>query len=202
MSTNTISILEGNTFVVSDRRGDIEGSPTDTQGFFADDTRFLSRWVLTTNGIRPQVLSTDDVQYFEAKFFLAPSSGTIYVDVDMSVMRKRVVGRGFREEIVVENHSALPKEIDLKIEAGADFADLFEVKDQLKKKGEYYRRVEEDTLGARVPAATRTCARRASRRPAPGSTTRACATRSPSSRTSSGPRRSTSRSWARSSSPA
>ena len=96
MSTNTISILEGNTFVVSDRRGDIEGSPTDTQGFFTDDTRFLSRWVLTANGIRPSVLSTDDVQYFEAKFFLAPSSGTIYVDVDMSIMRKRVVGRGFR----------------------------------------------------------------------------------------------------------
>ncbi len=146
MSTNTISILEGNTFVVSDRRGDIEGSPTDTQGFFADDTRFLSRWVLTANGIRPSVLSTDDVQYFEAKFFLAPSSGTIYVDVDMSIMRKRVVGRGFREEIIVENHSALPKEVDLKIEAGADFADLFEVKDQLKKKGEYFRRVDGETL--------------------------------------------------------
>jgi glycogen debranching enzyme len=146
MSTNTISILEGNTFVVSDRRGDIEGSPTDTQGFFTDDTRFLSRWVLTANGIRPSVLSTDDVQYFEAKFFLAPSSGTIYVDVDMSIMRKRVVGRGFREEIVVENHSAFPKEIDVKIEAAADFADLFEVKDQLKKKGEYYRRVDGDTL--------------------------------------------------------
>ena len=92
------------------------------------------------------MLSTDDVQYFEAKFFLAPSSGTIYVDVDMSIMRKRVVGRGFREEIVVENHSSLPKEMDLKIEAAADFADLFEVKDQLKKKGEYYRRVEDDTL--------------------------------------------------------
>ncbi len=146
MSTNTISILEGNTFVVSDRRGDIEGSPTDTQGFFADDTRFLSRWVLTANGIRPSVLSTDDVQYFEAKFFLAPSSGTIYVDVDMSIMRKRVVGRGFVEEIIVENHSAFPKEMDLKIEAASDFADLFEVKDQLKKKGEYYRRVEDDTL--------------------------------------------------------
>ncbi len=146
MSTNTISILEGNTFVVSDRRGDIEGSPTDTQGLFADDTRFLSRWVLTANGIRPQVLSTDDVQYFEAKFFLAPTSGTIYVDVDMSIMRKRVVGRGFHEEVLVENHSAFPKEIDLKIEAATDFADLFEVKDALKKKGEYYRRIDGDTL--------------------------------------------------------
>ena len=84
MSTQTVAILEGSTFVVSDRRGDIEASPTDTMGLFADDTRFLSRWVFTINGVRPSVLSTDDVQYFEAKFFLAPTSGTIYVDVDMS----------------------------------------------------------------------------------------------------------------------
>jgi glycogen debranching enzyme len=142
MTTGTVAILEGSTFVVSDRRGDIESLPTDTMGLFADDTRFLSHWVLTANGVRPSVLSTDDVQYYEAKFFLAPTSGTIYVDVDMSIMRRRVVGRGFHEELVVQNHSALPKEVDLRIAAGADFADLFEVKDALKKKGEYSRRTD------------------------------------------------------------
>jgi glycogen debranching enzyme len=146
MGTATVAILEGSTFVVSDRRGDVEASPTDTMGLFADDTRFLSHWVLTANGARPSVLSTDDVQYFEAKFFLAPTTGTIYVDGDMSLMRRRVVGRGFREEITVENHSGLPKDVDLRIAADADFADLFEVKDALKKKGEYSRHVEGDRL--------------------------------------------------------
>jgi glycogen debranching enzyme len=146
MSTQTVAILEGSTFVVSDRRGDIEASPTDTMGLFADDTRFLSHWVLTVNGVRPSILSTDDVQYFEAKFFLAPSSGTIYVDVDMSVMRRRTVGRGFKEEILVENHSASPKELDIRIEASTDFADLFEVKDALQKKGDYYRSVDGSSL--------------------------------------------------------
>jgi glycogen debranching enzyme len=167
MSTGTVAILEGSTFVVSDRRGDIEATPTDTTGLFADDTRFLSRWVLTANGIRPQVLSTDDVQYFEAKFFLAPSSGTIYVDVDMSIMRRRVVGRGFREEIFVENHSAFPKDVDIRIEAGADFADLFEVKDALKKKGTYARRVEGNRL---VLEYERDTYRRATHVIAPGAT--------------------------------
>lgn len=104
MSTANVAILEGNAFVVSDRRGDVEGSPTDTQGLFVDDTRFLSRWVLTVNGIRPTVLSTDDVEYFEAQFFLAPTSGTIYVDADLSVMRKRSVARGFQEIVTVSNH--------------------------------------------------------------------------------------------------
>ena len=47
MSSNTISILEGNTFVVSDPRGDIDASPTEPTGLFSFDTRFLSTWRLT-----------------------------------------------------------------------------------------------------------------------------------------------------------
>jgi glycogen debranching enzyme len=146
MSTSTIAILEGNAFVVSDRRGDIEGSPVDTQGLFVDDTRFLSRWVLTVHGVRPTILSTDDVEYFEAQFFLAPTSGTIYVDADVSLRRRRTIGRGFHEEVLVANHTTKPVEIDLEFEAAADFADLFEVKDALKKKGEYYRHIDDDRL--------------------------------------------------------
>jgi hypothetical protein len=40
----TVSILEGNTFVVSDRRGDIDASPDEPHGLFNRDTRYLSRW--------------------------------------------------------------------------------------------------------------------------------------------------------------
>lgn len=145
-ATNTIAILEGSTFIVSDRRGDIEGSSTDTQGLFAADTRFLSRWVMTVNGARPAALSTDDVEYFEAQFFLTPGSGTIYVDSDLSIFRRRMVEEGFQEEIDIRNHSAKPVTLDVRIEADADFADLFEVKDALKKKGEHYRRVQDGRL--------------------------------------------------------
>ena len=45
MTTENLSILDGNTFVVTDRRGDIDASPTAPQGLFQDDTRFLSQWV-------------------------------------------------------------------------------------------------------------------------------------------------------------
>lgn len=146
MKSSNVAILEGNTFVVSDRRGDVEGASTETQGLFVDDTRFLSKWVLTINGERPSVLSTDDVEYFEAQFFLAPSTGTVYVDSALSLMRKRTVGRGFSERIVLENHSVTPVDLELRIEAEADFADLFEVKDALNKKGTSYRRIEEGRL--------------------------------------------------------
>ena len=50
MSAALVQILDGNTFVVSDDRGDIEASLTDPTGLFSYDTRFLSKWVLTING--------------------------------------------------------------------------------------------------------------------------------------------------------
>jgi glycogen debranching enzyme len=132
----TLSILDGSTFVVSDRNGDIDARPDEPHGLFADDTRFLSRWMLTVNGIRPQLLSTDDVDYFRAQFFLVPPTGTIYRNPEVSVMRERSCGDGFHEDLLVFNHGQEPIELELRLAADADFADLFEVKDALAKKGE------------------------------------------------------------------
>jgi glycogen debranching enzyme len=142
----TISILEGNTFAVSDLGGDIDASPTETKGLFAWDTRYLSRWLLTLDGKTPNVLSTDDLAYFSAQFFLVPGTGTVYVDADLSIIRTREVGDGFHESLRILNHKAEPVDVDVRIAAAADFADLFEVKDALAKKGERYTRVERDRL--------------------------------------------------------
>jgi glycogen debranching enzyme len=147
MSDESVKILEGNTFVVSDSRGDIEASPTDPTGLFSYDTRFLSRWVLTVNGERMNPLSVDDLQYFETRFFLVPGTGTVYIDAKMSVIRQRaVVGNGFHEELTILNHADKPVDLSVRLEAGCDFADLFEVKDALEKKGKYSARVKGDTL--------------------------------------------------------
>jgi len=137
MSEGLVQILDGNTFVVSDMDGDIEASATDPTGLFAFDTRFLSRWVLTVNGGRLTALSTDDLQYFETRFFLVPGTGTVYVDAKTTVIRQRAVANGFREHLTVLNHDARPVELTIRIDAAADFADLFEVKDALEKKGSY-----------------------------------------------------------------
>ena len=64
MVATLVRILDGNTFVVSDERGDIEASKTDPTGLFSYDMRFLSTWVLTINDLRLNALSTDDLQYF------------------------------------------------------------------------------------------------------------------------------------------
>jgi glycogen debranching enzyme len=141
-----VSILDGNAFLVSDRRGDVEATPTDTSGLFLNDTRFLSQWVLTIDGIRPTTLSIDDLAYYRVQIFQAHTTGTIYVNSHLSCIRQRSMGEGFREEITLWNHGRDPMDLEMKLEAGADFADLFEVKDKLTKKGQLYSRVEGKTL--------------------------------------------------------
>ena len=97
--------------------------------------------MLTVDGARPNVLSTDETQYFAAQFFLAlPGRNTV------SIIRNRVIGDGIHEDVTVLNHDVAPLELTLRLEAASDFADLFEVKDALAKKGEHYSRAEDDIL--------------------------------------------------------
>ena len=120
-----LTILEGSTFCVSDERGDIT-SPT--MGLFADDTRFLSRWVLTVNGAPPLLLSSGKVDYYSATFFLRnPLAGDLGYD-EISIKRDRFVGDGMEEHIVVQNHAARPVQFELALDVASDFADIFAVK--------------------------------------------------------------------------
>ena len=146
MAKDTISILDGSTFLVSNLRGDIDASPDQAHGFFFRDTRFLSRWTLKANGSPLDVLSTDENQYFTAQFFLVPPTGTVDENPTVSIIRKRSIGDGFHEDVTVINHCADPLEVELRLEAHADFADLFEVKDALAKKGKTSALIERDTL--------------------------------------------------------
>jgi glycogen debranching enzyme len=146
MSDVLVRILDGNTFVVSDTRGDVESSATDPTGLFSFDTRFLSTWVLTVDGRRLDALSIDDLHYFESRFFLVPGTGTVYIDANLSIIRQRVVCDGFCEDLTILNHDEKPVDITVRLDAACDFADLFEVKDALTKKGTYYTRVDQGRL--------------------------------------------------------
>ena len=132
--------------MVSDDRGDIEASATDPTGLFSFDTRHLSRWILTLDDQRLTALSTDDLQYFESRFFLVPGTGTVYIDAKQTVIRRRRVADGFHEELTVLNHSDEPIDVKVGIEAASDFADLFEVKDALAKKGSYSTEIDDGSL--------------------------------------------------------
>ena len=138
MGDNNIRILDGSTFLVSNRNGDITAKPDEPEGLFFKDTRHLSKWLLTVNGLTLDVLSTDTIEYFYAQHFCVPPTGTIYQNPTLSIVRRRCVGQGFVEDLTVINHSAEKQKVKLRLRFAADFFDLFEVKDALKKKGKYY----------------------------------------------------------------
>jgi glycogen debranching enzyme len=125
----TSSIFDGSTFVTSNRLGDIDSGQAGPYGFFSDDTRYLSLWVLTLGGEPLDSLTVAEVEYFAVEFFLTPPARSIYNNPYLSVIRRRLVRGTWVEELLVVNHLGRPTEVDLRIDADTDFADLFEVKD-------------------------------------------------------------------------
>jgi glycogen debranching enzyme/putative sterol carrier protein len=101
---------------------------------------------MTVDGQHPAVLSTDDVRYYCSQFFLAPSTGTTYVDSPLSVVRRRWIDGVVKEQVAIVNHTPDARTVHLHIDVDADFADLFEIKDALEKKGQLYSRVEDSTI--------------------------------------------------------
>jgi glycogen debranching enzyme len=121
-----LTILEGSTFCLCDEIGDLDGT---TSGFFADDTRFLSRLELRINGKRPLLLSSGKVEYYSAAFFLRnPLAGDLTQDV-LSIARERFVGEGMQDQLSVRNEGFVPVRFELELEVGTDFADIISVKE-------------------------------------------------------------------------
>ena len=120
-----LTILEGSTFCLSDDLGDMSG---ETSGFFAWDTRFLSRLVLRVDGARPLPLSAGRLQHFAAAFYLRNPPLDGLPGDSLSIARRRFVGTGLQERIAVRNESMYRLEFELSLELGADFADIISVK--------------------------------------------------------------------------
>jgi glycogen debranching enzyme len=120
-----LTILEGSTFCICDDLGDIA---TETSGFFAYDTRFLSRLVLRVDGSRPLLLSSGRVEHFAAAFYLRNSIVNGLPHDSLSISRKRFVGTGMQERIAVRNECMQRLDFELTLELAADFADIISVK--------------------------------------------------------------------------
>jgi glycogen debranching enzyme len=128
LSERTLSVLDGSTFLVGNRLGDMRADEGREHGFFSEDTRFISRWVLRVDAAPLQLLALDQDAHYAARFFLAPGVGPEDA-APCSVMRRRLVDHVWMEEITVTNHRHAVSELSVAIDVDADFADLFEVKD-------------------------------------------------------------------------
>ncbi|MFD1716968.1 glycogen debranching N-terminal domain-containing protein [Georgenia deserti] len=122
-----MTLVEGSSFCVSGTSGDIH--PEYAHGLFVRDTRLLSRWELTIDGTVPEPLAVTPGEPYEATFVgrAAPRPGQS--EPTLVVERKRYVAQGMREDITLRNFGPEAAGVDLRLEVDADFADLFEVKE-------------------------------------------------------------------------
>ena len=122
----TLTILEGSNFCICDESGDIVAG---SAGFYADDTRHLSRLMLTIDGERPSLLTSEKVEYFSAAFYLRNRvAGRLPKDA-LLIGRERFVGNGMQDHVVITNHAASRVSFEAALELEADFADILTVKE-------------------------------------------------------------------------
>ena len=130
-----LTVLDGNTFFVSDAAGDVDPGE-DANGFFHADMRHLSTWRLLVNDRPVHVLTSRTVDYYSASVFATLASVSVGENPPISIRRDRFIARGVHEDLTVQNHSDRPQAVTIEVEYSADFADLFEVKDHKPKRGQ------------------------------------------------------------------
>jgi glycogen debranching enzyme len=122
-----VTLVEGSSFCVCESSGDMrDGTP---QGVFFQDTRIVSRWIVTLDGKPVEPLVVFSKQPWQGTFLGrgAPRPGR--VESTLLLRRERYVGQGMREDLILENLASEPASVRVDVECDADFADLFEVKE-------------------------------------------------------------------------
>lgn len=126
-SRTAVTLIEGSTFCIGQPTGDIRPGPP--HGLFFQDTRILSRWEMRIDGHPVAPLMVEHSDPFAATFVCRARPRNGRADATILVQRRRYVGEGMREDIVVENLSGEAAGCAVTILVDADFADLFEVKE-------------------------------------------------------------------------
>ncbi len=128
-AAGTLTLVEGVTFCICGRSGDIR--PGAEQGLFFRDTRFLSRFQLTVDGLELDALTAQSPAPYAGVFIARRPPRTGTADSTLLVVRHRYVGNGMREDISVRNLGSETAGVGLVLEVDSDFAGLFDVKEGL-----------------------------------------------------------------------
>jgi glycogen debranching enzyme len=131
------TLKDGNTFLLADALGDIQGSD---DGLFTNDTRVLSRFELEIAGRRPSLLgaainrdNTLFTTHLTNRPLAALGEGAIPQGV-IHIERTRFLwAGGLHERLQFTNFSGYDAQLPLKLTFAADFSDIFEVQGQVRK---------------------------------------------------------------------
>ncbi len=135
-----VVLKHGDAFIVFDDRGDIAGALGTPEGLYDGGTRIVSRYELRFAGHRPLLLSAttqEDNTGFDADLtntdMLAGDDEVVLTRELIHIHRRRFLWDGaLYERILIRNFDTKPCQLDLTLEFGADFVDVFEVRGQTR----------------------------------------------------------------------
>ena len=107
-------------------------TPDSELGFFARDTRFVSRYQIRVEGAPWNLATSSAVSYYGARYYLVSphletASGEIHAR-ELALKIERAVGEGVHEDFDIVNYSNRQISFHFELSLESDFADLFEVK--------------------------------------------------------------------------
>jgi glycogen debranching enzyme len=124
----TVTLVEGQTFALSWRNGDMDGELP--HGLFVMDTRVLSSLQLCLNGHPTEALAVDADEPGSAAYVARGRPVHGQADADVLCVRRRRIGAGMTEQVAVTNHGLDEIAVVVELACDVDFATLFEVKER------------------------------------------------------------------------
>jgi glycogen debranching enzyme len=131
--SKVLAIKEGETFLYSDTEGNLDERPGYGLGLYYQDTRFLSRFRMRISGRDPILLSSSAERAYMS--YIDVTNPDLYEEDELvvpqqtlNIRRMRAIAGRVYERIRVKNYNSFPVALDVDLEFGADFSDIFEVR--------------------------------------------------------------------------
>lgn len=130
---DALVVREGAIFLLTDPLGNVPSGNNQGFGVYHADTRHLSAWDLSLNGIRPvMLLSTAEHGFAMEQVMTNPTlesgDGRRVLRGTVEIRRRRVVAECIEETVLVTNYNPFPVTLRLLYAFAADFADIFDVR--------------------------------------------------------------------------
>src|SRR5437879_5124620 len=134
---STLTINHDRQFLIS--QPDATMAPQDDVGFYAHDTRFVSGYSVTVNGLKPLLLDAITIEHFSARHeFMSPQlrlgpgtqddADVVLPGGSVGVRLERTILEGVHEDYDLTNYALHPVRLILEIGIESDFADIFDVR--------------------------------------------------------------------------
>jgi len=133
-------------FLITDTLGNIsdciETDQTTNLGLFCRDTRFLSRLEMQIEHRSPILLSSSADKGFALSVLCANPHLPDINPETISIQREIVLNDGLFEDLEIANYNTKPVSFSLSLSFDADFADLFEIRGQIREqRGTIYKQI-------------------------------------------------------------